>query len=119
MPDPSLFEALKQLRAAVADLPSSTPPGHPSGLVYRNFKTKPSELVEDVWTKMADACTCCFTNESSSNKKPMDDVLLGRYGMDSVITFFEELTKLPGVSSSSLFLIEQKIRQITDLVYAW
>ncbi|KAG8678372.1 hypothetical protein FRC08_017830 [Ceratobasidium sp. 394] len=37
--------------------------------------------------------------------------------MDCVVRYFEEFTRLPGQPSSSLFLVERKMDQITDLVY--
>ncbi|KAF8597162.1 hypothetical protein BDV93DRAFT_38465 [Ceratobasidium sp. AG-I] len=116
MPEMSLSSALQLLRNAVDALPSSTPVAHHSGIVYRHFKTKPSAIRGDVWRETSNAYEHCFRNPGSS-KVPIDNVLRGQYGMDSVVAFFEDLATLSNISSSSLFLIEQTIRQITSLVY--
>ncbi|KAG9080198.1 hypothetical protein FS749_008088 [Ceratobasidium sp. UAMH 11750] len=117
MPDPSFFEALQRLRNAVAALPSSTPIGHPSGTVYRAFKAVPSSRNRDPWTITSEVYTRCFADNPASGKRAVDNILRGRYGMDCVVAFFADFENLPGVSSSSLFLVERKIEQLTDLVY--
>lgn len=119
MPDSSLSISLQCLRSAVAALPKTTPVARPSGIVYRNFKVTPQNLTGDVWLATSNAYTRCFTDNPNlgAGKHPRDNILQGKFGMDCVIDYFEGFKELPEVSSSSLFLVEQLVRRIADLVY--
>lgn len=117
MPDPMRLDSLECLRNAIKALPSSTPSAHQSGVVYRAFKSKPSGVSDDALTQMANAYARCFVNPPSK-KTPVDNIMRGPYGMDCVLKYLDELIALPGLSESSLTLIEQKVKQLTGLVLA-
>lgn len=117
MPDPTLMNSLKCLRNAVATLPTSTPSAHQSGMVYRAFKGKPSGVSDEALMQMANAYTHCFVNPPSK-KTPIDNIMRGPYGMECVLRYLDELIALPRLSESSLALIDQKVKQLTDLVFA-
>jgi hypothetical protein len=116
MPDTSFLNALQHLCNAVAALPESTPVAHPNGIVDRSFRIKPSGLAGNAWHRTVEAYARCFRNNSSP-KTPTDNILRGQYGMDCVVAYSEDFQDLPGMDSSSLFLIEKNIGQLTDLVY--
>lgn len=115
MPNASFINSVQRLREAVSALPSFTPLAPSGGILYHNFKAKPSSLKGDLWEKTNQAYTRCF---SSANGVPTDHILRGPFGMNAVVDFFEDFMSAPGISSGSLFLIEQIIDQITKLVYA-
>ncbi|KAG8786211.1 hypothetical protein FRC12_016802 [Ceratobasidium sp. 428] len=112
----SYVEALEHLRRSVAALPSSVPTGHPSGVINRYFRVQPCDSVKDPWIVTSEAYTRCFADNPNSNKRAIDNVRQGQYGMECVVKFFEGLKTCPGVSTSNLLHIEQTIRDIAELV---
>lgn len=116
MPESSLYTAVRCLREAVASLPDSITTGHQSGVLYRNFKTKPSAIKGDPWGRTNQAYTRCFSQDPKKKTNPVENICRGPYGMDAVVAYLEEFTTLDGTPSTTLFLVEQLVKQLTDLV---
>ena len=117
-PNSSLLAAIRRLKEATRKLPTSTPEGTSSGLVYRNFSTRPNELEGPIFEKIDQAYTRCFSLNPSSGVDPVGNVLRGRFGMNVVVQFFEGCAPSPKMDTSALHLTELKVNQLTDLVYA-
>jgi hypothetical protein len=118
VPNLSLLSSIQRLKEATHKLPSSAPEGTSGGVIYRNFRTKPSEIEGSIFEKIDQAYTRCFSHNPSSSINPLDNVLRGRFGMDIVIRFFEGCAHSPKMDSGALHLTELKVNQLTDLVYA-
>ncbi|KAG9079474.1 hypothetical protein FRC06_007704, partial [Ceratobasidium sp. 370] len=118
-PNSELLDALRKLKDAVQQLPESTPEGALDDIVGRNFASQRLQGGEGgIWEAIDQAYTRCFSKEPTSNPDPKNNVLKGRFGMDLVLGFFDTAVKSPELKSSEAFLVQLKLNQLTDLVYA-
>lgn len=113
----SLLSAIQRLKDATAKLPQSTPEGSADGAIWENFNVNPQDVDGPIFEKINQAFTQCFPRNSQSGDLPLENVLRGNFGMDIVITFFEQCAYFAKMTSSDLHMTELKVGQLIDLVH--